>query len=295
MVEKKDDKKKSKDIKSDISSIRKDLNRLNVEKEKWFAKKEKQKKELGELIKKIKGLKVSKDQTALEIKTLKEQRDKYNDEVQGLIESYKKLSEKKKEFLDKTNIDQDPSIIVSQIEKIESKIETEALPFKKEQSLMKQLKKLRSVLLKTAGIREVIDAIKKISEEITQAKDTAQGFHEKLKKAFIKNKDGYSEFMKLTKKITDLKKEQEESFSKFIDAKKEFAKVNDLLKERLMDSNKYRKKSDMVRGEKKRKEKERIKEELDRRTKQVEEKLKTKKKLTTEDLLVFQNQDDNNR
>ena len=66
---------------------------------------------------------------------------------------------------------------------------------------MKQLKGLKKSLVETAGIKDVIDAIRGISEQITIAKDKAQGFHNQLRTGFIQNKDSYSEFMKLTKKI----------------------------------------------------------------------------------------------
>ncbi len=288
MEGKKDNHKRLKSLKSEISTIRKELNKLNVEKEKWFAKKEDQKKEIADFIKKIKELKVSKDSVSTEIKELKEKRDKYNKEVQDLIESYKKLSKKKEEFLAKTKIASNPDQIMDTIEKIEKKIETEVLPFHKEQTLMKQLKSLKKALAETAGIKDVLDAIRGISEQITIAKDKAQRFHNKLRTGFVQNKDSYSEFMKLTKKITKLKKEQEESFGKFINAKKEFAKVNNDLKEKLMESKGIQEKLGIIKVGKQKAKKQKMTDELKKKSEEVEEKIKTKKKLTTEDLLVFQ-------
>ena len=90
--------------------------------------------------------------------------------------------------------------------------------------------------------------------------------------------------MSLTKQINDLNKKQEDAFKKFIDSKNKFSKINDDLKGKLKSASKF------AEGEKI---KRHIKESsvLEEKAKEVETKIKEKKKLTTDDLLVFQKDD----
>jgi uncharacterized coiled-coil DUF342 family protein len=87
--------------------------------------------------------------------------------------------------------------------------------------------------------------------------------------------------MELTKKINNLKKEQEDAFKNFIESKEKFSKVNEQLKDKL----KQAKDLGAALYQKNKKDTERM---LDEKSKEVEEKLKSKKKLTTEDLMILQ-------
>ena len=71
MEDKSNQQKRLKAHRSEILEIKKELNTLNTEKEKWFEKKESQKHEIADAITKIKSLKGSKDKISDEIKELK--------------------------------------------------------------------------------------------------------------------------------------------------------------------------------------------------------------------------------
>ena len=71
------------------------------------------------------------------------------------------------------------------------------------------------------------------------------------------------------------------SFAKFIEFKNEFTKINNALKNKLNEFSKQRKIFDDIKSQKKKNSAKNI-------SKDIEEKLRSKKKLTTEDLLMLQ-------
>ena len=274
------DKIQSKKLKEEIIQLKKSLNELNIQKERWFSKKENLKKDISNLIGKIRSIKTSNDQTNKDLQKLKEDRDKYNKEVQGLIKKFQELNKQKLKVLKDKKINFNPAGLIKKIEELEFKIETEGLTFDKERGVMKQINQFKKQLNDAGDVQSLFKELKGLSDDITEKKKKAEEFHRKIRQQTDKSKS-YSEFLDLTKKITTLRKDQEDAFKKFIESKEKFAKVNEQLKDKLKLA------KDM--GEeivlKNKKEAETM---LRQKEKEVEEKLKTKKKLTTEDLIVFQ-------
>jgi phosphoserine phosphatase len=276
--------KNNSDLRKEISDLKRDLNELNVQKEKWFSIKESLSEEIRSLIKSIRNIKSTKDKSSESIKSLKEQRDKYNKQTQELIVEFKKLNSEKHKIMKENKIDFDPSKILDNINKLEQKIETEALSFKKEQQYMKQIRGFKKKLHESEGVQETFRNLKSLSGKIKESKDLAESFHKRMQDEYKKSKEGYGDFISLTKQINDLNKKQEEAFKKFIESKNKFSKINDGLKGKLKHASKF------AVGEKIKRQ---IKENavLEEKAKEVETKIKEKKKLTTDDLLVFQKDD----
>ena len=90
------------------------------------------------------------------------------------------------------------------------------------------------------------------------------------------------------KRCVFLKEKEANALQKFVEFKKKFNEINTSLKENLTELNKVNEKVEEFKqeskAERKRKEKRRLKSKED----EVQEKIKRGEKLTTEDLLVFQ-------
>jgi len=181
-------------------------------------------------------------------------------------------------------IDFDPSKILDSISKLEQKIETEVPSFKKEQLYMKNIKDFKKKLKESEGVQEIFRSMKNFSEKIKESKDKAEEFHKKLQDEYTNSKKGYGDFVKFTKQINELNKQQEGAFKNFIESKNKFSKINDDLKSKLKNASKF------AEGEKIKRQ---MKDSavLEEKAKEVETKIKEKKKLTTDDLLVFQKDD----
>ncbi|MCD4666238.1 hypothetical protein K8R47_00315, partial [archaeon] len=135
-------------------------------------------------------------------------------------------------------------------------------------------------------VTSLLNKINEISKNIDEHKSKSEEFHKKLLQ--VSKDKNYDEFITESKKINELKTKQEEAFKKFLDLKNQFTGLNDQLKDKLKESGEIRKKEEKEIKFVKEKKKKKEEKDLESKTKEVEEKLKTKKKLTTEDLIVLQ-------
>ena len=274
----------AKNLKKEIASLRIKLKEVNTDKEKWFKKKEDLKKEMHLLIDKIKDLQKSNDTSKVD--QLKKER--YNSEVKILIGRIKELKQEKETFLMKHGIKEDPEIIKKTIEKIEEKIETEALSVDKERRLMEQIKRMKKNYEALGDIKILTAKIEEISKQIDENKKKANEYHEELKKALKEKKRWYNEFFSLSKQITMIKKQQENAFAMFISLKDSFIDVSKQLGSKLSLIKKEKKEIGDVKKEKEKRKEESELKLVEEKRKKVEEKIKKGEKLTTEDFLVMQ-------
>lgn len=273
-------KKVVKKLVKEVDSLAGKLKKIGVQKEFWYKRASELKKTLQSLIGKFKILKSKKDVSNIKVREYKEERDKYNKKVQELIKEIKELNKEKEELTKKYGIKFDPSFLKEKIEKLEFKMETEALKFSKEKQLMEEIKRLKRLYGDSDVVKKVVDKIDVLSREIDDSKKKAEDYHKKLREHFKESKN-YKDFIELSKQIDEIKKKQENAFSTFRLLKKEYENLN-----KKTDSiRKERVKKFEKREERKKKVEDRI---IKKKAEEVEEKLKTKKKLTTEDLIAYQ-------
>lgn len=159
---------------------------------------------------------------------------------------------------------------------------------------MEEIKKLKKIYNEYSKLNEINDKLDKLSVEINDNKNKANDYHMKLKE-YEKTSGGYTEFLNLSKIIGELKIQQKKAFEMFISLKRDFIKINNLLKDRLtktrdapkdLESKKieYHKDKKFLEDKKKEHEDKIVEEKV----KNVEDKIKKKKKLTTEDLIAYQ-------
>ncbi|MBI2207898.1 hypothetical protein HYU50_00215 [Candidatus Woesearchaeota archaeon] len=274
-------------LKNEIISLRKDLNKISNEKELWFSKKEGFSRQIREKISIIRESREKRDALTKKVKELKEKRAVLSEEIGKKISEFKKLNEEKKKLLSKSRV-KDPYRLKSDIEKLELKLETEAMPFDKEKKLSKTLKDLKKslgeasesmeIMAKAAGLNKEINEMKKNSEiiynDVQQTAEESQVLHESV--------------LALSREVDGLKAKEEESFKNFINFKARFAGINYQLKENLAKMGGIREKINKFNLEEE--EKRKLKETMlmQSKEKEIEEKFKATKKLTTDDFLAFQ-------
>ncbi len=282
-------KEEYKTLQNEISQLRTKIQESTQKKEYWFEKKESLKKEIKELIVSIKELRLEMDKKSTEVKLLKENRKKYNSEVKTLIKRIKKInSEKEKAFQD-YNVRIEPSKLLEKINSLEKRVEIET-SFEKEKKLMEEIKKLKKTYEESAEAHKISKEAHDLDKEIKASRKKADEFHQQIRK--ITEDNNYAKFLDISKHINALKQTQEEAFQIFIEYKNQYLKLNQELKTRLEHQAKLRsffeKDKVLLKMEHERKQHETLKH----KAADVEEKIKTKKKLTTEDILAFQSGDD---
>ena len=274
-------------LKAEIFSYRKNLNQAGSDKESWYTKKEGISKEIREKIGAVREDRRKRDELTGRVKELKEQRAKLDENIAQKISEVTALSNEAKELAKKSKV-KDPFSIRHGMEKIELKLETEDMPFEKEKELSKKLKMLKKALEESSGLISASNQIRALDSEISALKKSRSNLHNELKKIAEGSQKLHESVISQSKLIDKLKEEEDASFKKFAELKKAFNEANHLLKERLQEMGTIREKINQFRLEED--EKRKLEESLLIKSKEqeLEEKIKSGKKITTEDFLAFQ-------
>ncbi|MBI2105523.1 hypothetical protein HYT56_01655 [Candidatus Woesearchaeota archaeon] len=273
-----------KELQNEIAELRKKLDSVNEEKEKWFSKKEGLKKEISKIVNEARKLREEKDKINADVKKFKEERDKQNTFTKEKIERVKSLKDKIN-FKEKDN---SPEGIKKEIESLELKIETEALSFANEKKLMKIISKLKQEYKKAKDSAETSDNKNKAEREIIDSKKKAEELHGKVQELAGKSKEKHNIYLEISRKIKEINSEQEKAFDNFLKFKEEFNSLSKNLNDKLDELKDSKLKIDTFKMKSKEEKEEAKKKILLKKVEDVEEKLKKGKKLTTEDLIRYQ-------
>ena len=152
------------------------------------------------------------------------------------------------------------------------------------------IKSKKKQLEESSELMKMLDKTKKLSKEIDELKKTADQSHQKIQDFAKNSQEVHLDMLTLSKQIDELKKEKETAYKKFFEFKMKFTKLNKSLKEVLMKMNVFSKKVSTDKKDRKSKFERKNEEIIQTKRKDVEEKLKKGGKLTTEDILVMQQQ-----
>ena len=274
-------------LKSDVNSLRNGLNKADSDKESWYSGKEGISNSIREKINAIKQSREKRDSLTKKVRELKEKRTKLNDDlgkkVSGLVEPKKQYAD-----LAKKSKIADPARIKTAIDSIESKLETEVMSFEKEKELSKKLKLLKKSLADASALIGIFDAVKKLNFEISSAKKESNSVHKEMQELAKESQALHEIVISESKNVDELNAKEEEAFSKFVGFKKLFSEKNRFLKEKLESMGKIR--TEINKFQLEEDEKRRLHEAMliKNKEQELEEKIKSGRKLTTDDFLVFQ-------
>ncbi len=274
-------------LRKEINHSRNELNKIDNDKEAWFNKKKELFVTIRKKVESIRENKKKRDSLTKNVKDLKKKRDAFNQEIRNKISELAKLKGEVKNLTKKTRI-KDPHLIKGEIDRIEVKLETEAMPFEKEKEMTKKLKLLKKSIAEASETIIILDKIEKLNFEINSVKKNSNVAHSEIQKLAQESQKLHEGIIKNSKEIGNLEIKEEEAFKNFAEFKKKFNIINNRLKEKLSQMNGVRNKINKFELEED--EKRKLKESIMIKSKEheLEEKIKTGKKLTTEDFLAFQ-------
>lgn len=274
-------------LKNNVNSLRMKLNQANSDKEFWYAKKEGISDGIRKKINAIRQSREKRDALTKKVRELKEKRSKINDGLRKNASVLAGLKRQSGETAKKLKIT-DPVRIKTAIDSIESKLETEVMPFEKEKELSKKLKSMKKSLAEASGIMEMLGKIKQLNSEVNSAKRESNEVHSEIQDLAKSSQAMHESIIMESKNVDGLKPQEEEAFAKFVDFKKAFNEKNSLLKEKLGSMGKIR--AEINKFQLEEDEKRRLREAMLIKSKEqeLEEKIKSGRKLTTDDFLVFQ-------
>jgi uncharacterized coiled-coil DUF342 family protein len=274
-------------LRHEVNSYNKNLNKLNIDKESWFKKKENISNNIRNKIKSVKENRTKRDSLTKKVKELKEKRTDLNEDIKKKISPLVKLRDELKDLTKKSKIKY-PQNTKRVIDAIEVKLETEAMPFDKEKELSKKLNQMKRSLSDASSIIDIQEQIKKLNLRTNSIRKNNNLTHNEIQKLAKESQESHVNLVKNSKEIDELKVREKEAHKKFFGLKKSFNEVNNKLEEKLIVMNKIKIKINKFKLEEE--EKNKLKEIVFIKNKEneLEEKIKEGKKLTTDDFLVFQ-------
>lgn len=272
----------------EASKLKNSLNELDREKESWFKKREEFSKKIRESIQNIKSDKARRDALTQEVKGLKTKRDAANNEISEKLKEFGKLKTEKTALIKSLGIKESPSKTRQQIEKLEFMIQTEAMPFEKEQSLMKRIRELKNLYEHSKVVDEVDKKIREVSGAMAKMREEANEMHKLLQEKAKQSQALHEGILRISAEIDKMKIEEEGTFRTFSEFKKRFNEANAQLKEKLKAMNEVKSALDKISYDRKERRKQEVESFLKSKEEEVNQKIKRGEKLTTEDLLVFQ-------
>ena len=274
-------------IKSEIKDLRGKLNTLDRKKEDFFKDKRKIGSDIYSRIKNAQDFKSKRDSLTGVVKNTKMSKEELEERYKVLDSEIKILKDEKKKVLDKLGVD-DPQKLKRSIKALEFKIETEGLSFEKEKELMKVLSKMKKQYASVESVNNVEKQLDVKFRELRDIRSQLDMTKKIVQHSAKESQKHHVELMESSKEIDDLKSKEGELEEKIGSIKGEMHGITEELDKRnarmdelrkLLHENNVQLKEDVDKQNQ---------EILKHKDEEVKEKLKTGKKLTTEDLLILQ-------
>ncbi len=273
--------------KKEVNSLKENLSKTSEEKEQFYQQKENLRRELIDSILRLKDTKKEIDNSEKSQEEFRKKRDLFNKKFKDLIQESKRISKQKKEIIDKYDI-LDPNKIRQAIKDLELKIETEGFSFDKEKKIMDQIKNFKRKLSEAKIVEEILNKFDYLKKEIDLSKKEGDLFHQKFLEQINIKKQKYNDMQEFSIKTNELRRKFEDEKKNYNIKREEYGKLKNELNKKLGELDKIYMLIQVHKNQLRRIKLEKEEKILQEKFNQVEEKIKSGKKLTTEDLIVLQ-------
>lgn len=268
-----------------INELRAKLNTLDEQKEAAFSLKQQLGKQIKEHIMKVKQARERRDLLTKEIKELKTRRDSSNKKLQEKIKELGTLRNQKQE---KSAKYENPMGLKKDIEALELTIQTESMPFEKEQELMKKIKLMKKAYEESLGVAKAYETRSSLKHELDAIRTEGNAAHTLVQEKAKESQNEHEKLLLLSKEIDAFAAKEEEAYKKFLELKGQFKAAHDELKAKLVELDSVQSTISQARAQKRAKKQEEQDLVLKSKEEVVEEKIRMGKKLTTEDIMILQ-------
>ena len=273
-------KAKLESLNREITSLSSQLKDLSAKKELRYKDKDARDLELNSLIKIAQELRDKKAKVDVEVKGLKTIRDADN---KGLKEFYGKLAERKTQPApaEKKGKPTNAIAIKKQIEAMLFSIETEGISFEREKSYMGKIKQLKLQLAELEKEDAKFTEFRKLRSEITVKKKEADDAHDKIQMLAVESSGYFAQLKEKSEQIAKAKKARSAIQAELKTMKAQIEEIDNKLVTVLSQWSELTKAAPPV--------------DIPAQTQAAQqltamEQLKSKKKLTKEDILAVQKQ-----
>jgi uncharacterized coiled-coil DUF342 family protein len=274
-------------VKSEVRELRNKLNGLDRKKEDFFREKRKISSDIFSRIKNAQDYKSKRNSLTDVVKNTKLSKDEIEQRVKVLEDEIHQLKEEKHKMMTKIGVE-NPMMLKRSIKGLEFKIETEGLTFEKEKELMKILSKMKKQYESVKGVDHIERQLDVKFRELRDLRQQLDMTKKIVQHSAKESQKHHMELIESSKEIDDLKGKEAEFEEKIGVIKGEMHELSEQVNVKLikMDELRVTLKENNVQ----------LKEDVDRtnneilkqKDEEVQNKLRNKKKLTTEDLLILQ-------
>ncbi len=241
---------------------------------------------LRQFVGKITELKAARDRETAAVRELKAKRQEANDAIRANGPEMRQALDAKEAAigsLSKTKGNagrKSAGQLYSEMEALEMRIITEALPFSEEQRLMKVIREKRKQLEAVKAFSEAMKSHRELFTKFSELRRQSYAFHTELQKHAAESQKFHEEMMAAVGKVKELRQRKNSILGQLDNVKGEFAAVDSSLKDKLHEVSGAREKLDAITAERHRKAVEETEQKLT-------EMLKSGKKLTAKDLIAL--------
>lgn len=238
------------------------------------------------MIAKVKELKAARDKETAAVKELKAKRQGANDAARAIGPDVKSALEAKEAAISslskaKGSVPRkSASQLYSEMEALEMKIITEAMPFSREQEVMKVIKEKRKQLEAVKAFSEAMKSHRELFSEFSELRKQSYSYHAELQKHAAESQKFHEGMIKLIPKLKELRQRKKLLAGQLGKVNAEYASANSSLGQALHELSAAREKIDAAAAERKR-------QEIAQTEARLTEKLKSGKKLTARDLMML--------
>jgi len=276
------------ELRKKVSDLKQSLAALHQQKEHAFGKRKEVDNQISGFVRALQQAKDKRDSLTKEVQDKKQERRQASRTIQQRVGEIKKLSEERQKLILKHRIRGSPTALKSEIDALEFQIETQGIPFSKEQELMKIIKEKKKQLAQMKELKAVFDRVRQIDQELQELRSKSEGAHRAVQQKAEASQVEHQELVKDAKLLRDLRKQRKELNAECTRLKEEFAKGSAELKPLLDELHRLGAEAAQHQEQRRMSHREQQKMSLQERGKLIEEKLRKGGKLTTEDLLVLQ-------
>ena len=275
-------------LKGEIVQLRSQLTVLNRQKENLFSSRHQVSVEIRKHIGEIKQEKHQRDSLTQEVKLSKTEREAVNKKIKDLVAELTKLHDEKQALIIKLKLQEDPSEIRLQMKKLEHLIETGGISFEKEKEFMTRIKKMKKKYDEAKEITVFDDKARTIKKELDTLRSLSDSAHHSVQETAQKSQKFHEEMMSVSKEIDSFRKKEDELTKQYEAIKAQMAPLGEELDRKNMEIDKIRETLQQNNVELRVDQQKSHHDILRQKEAVLNDKMKNKKTLTTEDILVFQ-------
>lgn len=221
------------------------------------------------------------------VKELKKEREQLHQVVKEKAAEKQQVVDKSKNLVGTAGVSrvtsrpENPYYLKDAIRRLESKLETEIMPFDKEKEIRKKIKEMQVHFAQLKSAETARREINTASADFSETRKKAQDVHETIQKLAQKSQGRHEELTKIAEEVKKMRQEEQVLADKHMQLKVEYQKAREELKQISARSEELAKlfHEDTEKS---------FKAKAYQRTEEVKEKIRTHKKLSMDDILAFQ-------